>query len=36
LKVGKDQVPTIVKAATGGKTEGPLYDGVKGLVETLW
>lgn len=35
-KVGEDQVGTIVKLATGGKEEGPLFDSVTKLVKTLW
>ncbi|KAI9732706.1 MAG: hypothetical protein M1818_007440 [Claussenomyces sp. TS43310] len=35
-KVGKDQVHTITKLATGGKEDGPVYDSVSELVKTLW
>ena len=36
IKVGKDQIPIIVGRATGGKTEGPLFDAVAQLVEGLY
>jgi len=35
-KVGKDQLPIITKRATGGKTEGEMYDAVSKLVEKLY
>ena len=31
--VKRDQIPVIVERATGGLTEGPLYDSVRELVE---
>lgn len=34
--VGKDQIPIIVVRATGGMTEGPMYDAVTHLVEGLY
>ena len=34
--VNKDQVPIIAGRATGGTTEGPIYDAVKHLVEGLY
>ena len=33
--VGKDQIPIIVGRATGGMTEGPVYDAVRHLIEGL-
>jgi alcohol dehydrogenase class IV len=36
LKVGKDQVETIVRLGTGGREEGPLFDSVTDLVNSLW
>lgn len=35
-KVGRDQVELITKRATGGKTDGDVYDAVKKLVENLY
>jgi alcohol dehydrogenase class IV len=34
--VGEDQVDIIVQRATGGQTEGPLYDAVKKLTKSLY
>lgn len=34
--VGRDQVDVIVRRATGGQTEGPVYDAVKKLTESLY
>jgi alcohol dehydrogenase class IV len=34
--VGEDQVDIIVQRATGGQTEGPLYDAVKELTKSLY
>jgi alcohol dehydrogenase class IV len=35
-KVGKNQVPIITARATGGKKDGPIYDAVSKLVESLY
>lgn len=34
--IGRDQIPIIVERATGGLTEGPVYDGVTRLVEGFY
>lgn len=34
--VGQDQVDIIVKRATGGQTEGPVYEAVKKLTKSLY
>ncbi|KAJ5196742.1 Maleylacetate reductase [Penicillium cf. viridicatum] len=34
--ISKDEIPIIVQRALGGATDGPLYDQVKALVETLF
>lgn len=34
--VGQDQVEIIVKRATGGQTEGPVYEAVKKLTQSLY
>ena len=34
--VSRDQVPIIVERATGGMTQGPVYDAVTRLVEGLY
>lgn len=34
--VGKDEVPIIVKRATGGQESGPVFEKVKSLVEGLY
>lgn len=34
--IGRDQIPIIVERATGGLTEGTMYDGVARLVEGFY